>query len=505
MIEVRSPTDGSVVGTVPEEGAEAVRDAVRRARAVQPAWAERSVRERAELLHSFRRLLAERADEAADLSARESGKLRFEALIGDVLPTLDLARFYARRVGRVMKPRRVRSWMITKTTRVEREPFGVVGVIAPWNFPIVNPMRAVMAALVTGNAVVLKPSELSPLSALLMVELANEAGFPADVFQVVTGRAEAGRALIEAGVDKVSFTGSVAVGRKVAEAAAPRLIPAVLELGGKNPMVVLVDADIERAAVSAVQGAFWNAGQICISVERAYVEAPVYDAFVERVAREAAALRVGNEGDPAADIGAVTTAAQVERIEAQIADARSRGGRVIAGGERLPGPGRHFAPTVIADATQEMAVMREETFGPVLPIARVADADEALRLANDSPLALAASLWTGRKRGERLVPRIRAGMVSVNDVLYHGAVAALPFGGSGDSGYGRVHGEEGLREMTRARAVLVDRLGARREPIGGFPFTAGGADRARGLIDLLHGRGLLRRLAGLIRVIRRDG
>lgn len=502
-LEVRAPATGEVLGSVPNLEADEVNVLLDRARAAQTAWAERPVRERAALLQAFRRLLADRADEAAELSARESGKMVFESYVGDLLPALDLARFYAKRVGRVMAPRTERSWIITKKGRVEREPYGVIGVVSPWNFPIVNPMRVVMAALVTGNTVVMKPSEQSPMSAVLMRQIALEAGFPEDVFLVATGDSETGAALVRGDLDKISFTGAVKNGRMVAEAAAERLLPVTLELGGKNPMVVLADADLERAANMGVQGAMWNAGQICIAVERVYVEAPVYDEYVEKVVAATEALTMGDGSDAEADIGAVTTDAQVERMERQLEDARSKGARVLTGGELLDGPGRYFAPTVVADADPSMMVMRDEIFGPIIPIMKVADIDEAIRLANDSPYGLAASLWTERRRGERLVRQLRAGMVSLNDVLYHGAVAGLPFGGMGDSGYGRVHGEEGLREVTRARAVLTDRAGFRREPVGGFPFRPFGVDGARALIRFLHGGGLLDRMKAAVTVIRR--
>jgi acyl-CoA reductase-like NAD-dependent aldehyde dehydrogenase len=501
-IEVRAPADGALLGTVPNESAAAVAALLSRSRTAQPDWSGRPVRERAALLDRFRKRLADRAEEAAELSSRESGKLVFEGLIGDVLPTLDLARFYARRAHQVFRPQRVRSWMITKKGVVLREPFGVVGVISPWNFPIVNPMRAVMATLVTGNTVVLKPSELTPLSALLMRDIALEVGFPEDVFLVATGDGATGQALVDGDVDKISFTGSVETGRRVAEAAARRLLPVVLELGGKNAMVVLADADLDRAVNLGVQGAFWNAGQICIAVERVYVESAIYDEFVDRAVAETRSLTMGSRADPDADIGAVTTDEQVRRLERQLADAASKGARILTGGAVVPGPGRHFAPTVVADADHAMAIMREESFGPVMPIMRVRDEEEAIRLANDSPYALAASIWTRRRRGEALVRRLRAGMVSVNDVLYHGAMAGLPFGGMGNSGYGRVHGEEGMREMTQTRALLVDWFGTAREPIGGFPFRQFGVARARGLIGLLHGRRLSARVRAMVGLIR---
>ena len=501
-LEVRAPATDAVLGSVPNLTEEEVNGLLARSRAAQPGWAARPVGERARLIYRFRRLLAENATEVAELSSRESGKTVFEGLIGDVLPTLDLARFYANRAGKVMAPRSERSWIVTKKARVEREPYGVIGVISPWNFPVVNPMRVVLAALVTGNTVVLKPSELSPMSAVLMRQLAIRAGIPEDVFLVATGDGETGAALVQGDVDKISFTGSVEVGRTVAEGAARRLIPVTLELGGKNPMVVLADADLDRAVNMGVQGAYWNAGQICIAVERLYVEAPVYDEYVRRVTEATEALDIATEADPDGDIGAVTTEFQVERLERQLEDARRKGARVLTGGKLAPGPGRHYEPTVVADADHSMDIMREESFGPVMPIMKVEDAEEAIRLANDSPYALAASIWTRRRRGERLVRRLRAGMVSVNDVLYHGAVAGLPFGGMGNSGYGRVHGEEGLREVTLSRAVLVDRVGATREPVGGFPFRRFGVGRARALIRLLHGGGLMDRLKAVKGLIR---
>lgn len=501
LLEVRAPATGEVLGSVPDLTEEEVHALLARARAAQPEWADRSVGERAELLHRFRRLLADRTDEAAELSSQESGKTVFEALMGDVLPTLDLARFYANRVGRVMAPRTESSWMLTKKGMVEREPYGVMGVISPWNFPILNPMRVVLAALVTGNTVVLKPSEHSPMSAVRMRQFGLEAGIPEDVFLVATGGGATGAALARGDVDKITFIGSVKNGRAVANACADRLTPVTLELGGKNPMVVLADADLDRAVNMAVQGAYWNAGQICIAVERLYVEAPVYDRFIEGVVAATEALEMAVT-DPDGDVSAITTEEQMDRLQRQLEDARSKGARIATGGRPLPGPGRHFEPTVVADTDHSMAVMREEIFGPVMPVMKVADTEEAIRLANDSPYGLAASVFTERGRGEELVRRLRAGMVSLNDVLYHGAAAGLPFGGMGDSGYGRVHGEEGLLEVTRSRAVVVDRMGFVREPVGGFPFRRFGARRARALVRFLHGGGLLDRLTAIKALIR---
>ncbi len=498
---IRSPATGAELGRVPVLGAERVRAAVAAARAAQPAWAALSIRERVARLDEFRHLLAGSAREVAGISSAETGKLPFEAMMVDVLTTCDLAAWYVKRAERMLAPRRAPSgWLVTKKAWVEREPFGVVAVIGPWNFPVLNTMRAVMAGVVAGNAVLLKPSEASPLSALAVQRLAQRAGIPQAIFQVLTGDGRTGRALVEAGVDKISFTGSVQTGRRIAEAAATRLIPVTLELGGKDPLIVTHGADVQRAARAAVNGAFWNAGQICISIERAYVVDAVYDDFVAEALRATNELRVGSPDDPDADVGSMTLESQVEHVERQVRDAVERGARVLAGGRRGPA-GRSYLPTLLVDATHDMDVMRSETFGPVLPIMRVRDADEAVRMANDSGFALGASVWGSDADAQRLAASVRAGMVCVNDALVNGAVAALPFGGAGESGYGRVYGDDGLRELSRPRALLVDRAGLRWEP-GLFPLRRFGQARALGLIRALHGRGLVDRVRGLIELVR---
>ncbi|HEX7089012.1 MAG TPA: aldehyde dehydrogenase family protein [Longimicrobiales bacterium] len=501
-LAVIAPATGEVLGRVPVLGAAEVRVLVSRARAAQPAWAAAGFRARGRHLDRYRRVMAAHADELAELSCSETGKLRFEALLGDVLPTCDLARWYVRRAAKVLGRRRVPSgWLVTKRCYQVREPYGVIGVISPWNFPVLNTMRAVLAGLAAGNTVVLKPSEYSPLTALRLQELAEEAGLPADVFLVATGDGTTGAALIEAGVDKVSFTGSVESGRRVARLAAERLVPVTLELGGKDALIVLADADVERAAHTAVAGAFLNAGQVCISVERAYVEAPVYDRFLEHVVRAAAALEVGSDGVGGGAVGAITTKAQMERLARQIRDAVERGARVLVGGRRLEGRGRYFLPTVLADVDHSMAVMREETFGPVLPVMKVRDAEEALRLANDSPYALGASIFGARRRAERLAPELRSGMICVNDVMVNGLVPGLPFGGAGTSGYGRVCGDDGLLEMSRPRAFVFDRRLAARSLADYRLLLRAGWPRMLGFIGLLHGAGRVR-LRALRRLLR---
>src|SRR5688572_2542641 len=328
QFDVYSPVTGSRIATVPALDTAAVQALVARARAAQPAWQARGVRERADLIVRFRSVIAVNADGVARTSSEETGKLLFEALVTDVQTTCDLAKWYARRADVITRKRRVPvGWLITKRAYEVREAYGVIGIIGPWNFPVLNCMRSVLAALVCGNTVVLKPSEASPLSALLMRELATEAGIPDDVFLIATGDGLTGAALVDADVDKLVFTGSVETGRKLARAAAERLLPVTLELGGKDPMIVLKGANLDRAADAAIVGAFANTGQICTSIERAYVEEAVYDEFLQRVVARAKRVRVGADDD--ADTGAITIEMQIGKIEQQVDDALRHGARAL--------------------------------------------------------------------------------------------------------------------------------------------------------------------------------
>ncbi|NJD11639.1 MAG: aldehyde dehydrogenase family protein [Gemmatimonadetes bacterium] len=499
-IEVRSPATGDLVGTVPNLDAAAVDALVARARAAQPAWSRLPFGERARLLRRYRERLVARADEVAELSVRETGKLAPEALFVDVLGTAGVARWCARRARAVLGRRRVPSgFLLHKRCYVVREPYGVIGVISAWNWPVLNGMRAVLPAIAAGNSVVMKPSEVAPLSALLQREIATEAGWPEDIFLIATGAGDTGRALVASALDKISFTGGVETGRRIAQQAAQRLLPVSLELGGSDAAIVLRGADLARAASTIVTGTFYNAGQNCTSLERVYVEASIYDEFLARVVEATGPLRVG-AGD-AVDIGCITTAAQLTKIEEQVNDAVAQGARVLVGGRRLPGPGRHFAPTVLVDVRQEMDIIQLETFGPVLPVVKVRDAAEALRLANDSSFGLGSSIWGPKRLAERLVPEVRAGMTLVNDAVLNALVPALPFGGIGESGTGRVHGDDGLREMSWARSVMVDRGGGAREAALLYPVDRLGRAGALAAVRLLAGRGRVR-LAGLGQLLR---
>ena len=480
-----------------------VHAAVARARAAQPAWNEFGVRRRVAVLGEFQRLLHGKKSQVAALITREAGKPLVEALLTEVLVVLDTTRFCVENAFDFLRERPVPHGnlaMKTKTGRILREPQGVIGIISPWNYPFSIPATESLSALVTGNAVLLKPSELTSLNALELASLLHEAGVPRDVFQVIVGDGTAGSALLNTEIDKLVFTGSVATGKRIAQAAAARLLPVVLELGGKDPMLVLDDADVDVASSGAVWGAFANCGQACLSVERCYVHRSLYDAFLEACARKTKQLRVGNGIDPQTEIGPLIHEQQLRNVEAHVEYARAQGARVLTGGARLPELGPNFyAPTVLADVTHEMHIMREETFGPVLPVMPFDTDDEAIRLANDSDYGLAASIWTrDRARGESLARHIQAGTVMVNDAMACFGISEAPHGGVKASGLGRTHGRFGLEEMVRIKHVDSDRL-PRIKQVWWYGYGEGFTRQMEGFLDMMFARGMRQRLRGALR------
>jgi succinate-semialdehyde dehydrogenase/glutarate-semialdehyde dehydrogenase len=481
-IVLRSPLDGSPLGSVPLQRFEEVRDAIERSRGAQRGWADLSVRDRARRIARLRTEVGRRADELIDTVCRETGKPETEA-VAEVLVVVDLMRFFEKAAPDVLGPRRVGTgWMVWKKAHTIREPFGVVGLITPWNYPFILPMEPLVTALFAGNGVVLKPSEYASHTGLLIETLCRDAGLPGNLVVTVTGDGSTGAALVTGGADKIHFVGGPATGRRVMAAAAERLVPVTLELGGKDAAIVLEDADLERAARGVVFGAFFNAGQTCVSVERAFVVDEIYDRFVRRVVQLTGRLSVGSSGEK--DVGPLTTPEQLEVVEQHLKDAVERGARVLIGGERTDPASNVFRPTVLVDVDPASKLMTEETFGPLLPVVRVRDQDEAVRLANASRFGLFASVWTGDERtGLSLSRQLRTGGVSINDVLSHWAVPGLPIGGVGESGFGRSKGAEGLREMSRSKSILTQRFGPRRE-IWWYPYTRGSRSLVRALIDL---------------------
>jgi succinate-semialdehyde dehydrogenase/glutarate-semialdehyde dehydrogenase len=385
-----------------------------------------------------------------------------------------------------------------KKSTIHYVPRGVVGVVSPWNFPFVIPMVDTCAALVAGNAVVVKPSEVTPISMAKAKEIFDATGLPEDLLGVVQGYGDVGAALIEGGIQKLVFTGGTETGKKVAAACGANLVPCVMELGGKAPLIACADCDVERAARAIVYGGFVNSGQVCISVERVYAHEAVHDRLVDRVKTLVSELRQGDpHGGGTVDVGAITFPKQVEIAEKHIADAVSKGGRVVAGGKKRPGPGQFFEPTVIVNCNHSMTVMKEEIFGPIVPIQKVSSEDEAVRLANESHLGLNAYVFTqDRAKGARLAKRIEAGSVVVNDVLANYAAAEAPFGGVKQSGFGRIHGDDALREMCEQRHVLTSRLPEPSKDPQWFPYSSKAYKWQSRLLRAVYSRGgLVKRIA----------
>src|SRR5712692_3182817 len=500
-----NPATGEIVREFECASEPEIHAAVARARAAQPAWDILGVRKRVAIVRRFQDLLHRKKSEIARLITREAGKPYVEALLTEVLVVLDAARFCSENAYRLLREERVPHGnlaMKTKAGRIAREPYGVIGIISPWNYPFSIPATEGLAALVTGNAVVVKPSEFTSLAALELASLLHEAGVPEHVFQMIVGDGATGAALTNAAIDKLVFTGSVSTGKRIAQAAAARLLPVVLELGGKDPMLVLDDADLEVVSSGAVWGAFVNAGQACLSVERCYVHRSLYQPFLEACVRKTRQLRVGNGMDPETDVGPMIHERQLLRVESQVEDARSRGAHVLVGGNRLPALGPNFyAPTVLADVTPAMRIMRDETFGPVLPIMPFDSDEEAIRLANQSEYGLAASVWTrNRVRGEAVARRIQAGTVMVNDVVSCFGISEAPHGGVKASGTGRSHGRLGLEEMVRTKYLDSDRLPGM-EKVWWYGYGRAFARQMEALLDLQFAQSWTRRLRGAVKAV----
>ncbi len=498
-----NPATGEVVREFDCASATEVQAAVARAHAAQPAWRVIAVRKRLDIIATFQQLLNERKQHVARLITSEAGKPIAEALLTEILVVLDAVRFLLEETYAFLREEPLPHGNLAtkaKSGRLIREPYGVIGIISPWNYPFSIPATETLAALATGNAVVLKPSELTPLCALELASLLHHAGVPEGVFQVVIGEGPAGAALIESAIDKLIFTGSVSTGRRIAQTAGARLLPVVLELGGKDPMLVLDDADVDVASSGAVWGAFVNAGQACLSVERCYVQRSIYETFVSACAEKTKRLRVGNGAEPNTDIGPLIRKRQLHAVEQQVEDARSHGALVVTGGERLTSLGpNYYAPTILADVSHEMLIMREETFGPVLPIMPFDSDAEAIRLANDSDYGLAAGVWTcNRLRGEKIARQINAGTVMVNDAISCFGISEAPHGGVKASGIGRTHGRFGLEEMVWIKYLDTDLLPRMKKPWW-YGYGAGLSEAAGGLLDFQFAQRLGNRLKGGIR------
>ena len=500
-IRVLRPADGSLVGELAITPSADLPNRVRRARRVQEGWASLEPRDRVRRLEALVDAVGKGAREIEDTIVAETGKPRTEALV-EIVTVLDLLRYYLARAPSFLGPQRVSSgWLFWKTAAFTREPLGVVGIISPWNYPFILSMTPVLTALFGGNAVLLKPSEHTPYSGLLAEDLAREAGLPEGLVQVIIGPGTTGDALVRSGVDKVVFTGGTKTGRRVMAAAAENLTPVVLELGGKDAAIILEDADLARAARGVAWGAFQNAGQTCISVERVFVAEKVYDAFLRELLGQVRGIRAGS--GPGADMGPMGVPSQLEKVEAQLDDALERGAVVALGGHRTDPASNVFQPTVLTNVDLSSHLLREETFGPLLPVVPVKDAEEAIRMTNDSSMGLSASVWSrNRRHGMAVARRLRVGGVSVNDVLIHYGIPGLPFGGFRESGFGRTRGLEGLGEMTRTRSLVANRVNLEREPWW-FPYDRSSEVNLHAALRFRWKGGIRGLLSGALALVRR--
>jgi len=483
-----SPATLEPIGEIEVQNADDVGAAVERARKEQPAWAALPIDERARVMRRGLQVLLERQDEFIEVLVRESGKPRAEILMMEIYSACDALTYYAKHAAEMLhsEKRHLHGFMrFVKKLRIEYRPLGVIGVISPWNGPFILSLSPTIQALLAGNAVLLKPSEITPYSGKLVGDLLEAVGLPEGLVTVLMGDGETGAAVVEAGVDKISFTGSVKTGRSVAEACARQLIPCTLELGGKDPMIVCEDANLDNAAGGALVGAFLNSGHVCCGTERVYVVEEVADEFIQKVLERVARLRQGSRGE--FDIGAIFWDRQLEIIEAHVADAIAKGAKLLAGGRRNPDlDGLFFEPTVLADVNHNMLIMQEETFGPILPIMRVADLEEAVRLANRTEYGLGANIWTRDNRGGvELARRIESGSACINDMSVTYGVLEAPFGGLKNSGVGQVHGPNALRGFTHAKPILIDRFGGK-TTAGLYPYSFKNEARMQRLIRILY-------------------
>jgi succinate-semialdehyde dehydrogenase/glutarate-semialdehyde dehydrogenase len=473
-MQIEQPFSGKPLGTVPKCGPEDVRAAIERARAVQAEWAQTSFAERKRILLRYHDLILDHEDELLDLLQIESGKARRHAF-EEVLDVAITSRYYANTAEEHLKPRKRQGALPTLTETWEfHHPLGVIGVIAPWNYPLTLSISDALAAVAAGNGVVMKPDGQTPFIALRGVELLEEAGLPAGLVQVVTGAgSELGTPLIE-GTDYIMFTGSTKTGRSVAAQAGEQLKGASMELGGKNAMIVLRDANVARAVEGAERALFSNAGQLCISIERLFVHESIADEFTSKLVERVKSMKLGTELDYGPSMGSLSSQTQLDTVKEHVDDAVSKGAEVLAGGRARPDVGPYFyEPTLLQRVETGMSLFRDETFGPVVSISRFSDEEDVIARANDSDYGLNFSLWTGdTKRGIEIGSRLRAGTVNVNEG-YIAAWASIdaPMGGMKASGLGRRHGAEGIKKYTEAQTVAVQKLMPIAPPPG-MPYRA---------------------------------
>lgn len=498
-----SPSSGETIGSYTLLDRDQAALASQAAEGAFSGWAATSFADRRRILDRVRALLVDEGDAMASLVAREQGKPVAEAHLAEILASLDHLKYLAASAEETLSPKEIEPAVFLighKRARTEFRPVGPVLVITPWNYPFSIPMIGIATALMAGNTVVMKPAPATTLIGLAIGDLFTRAGLPPGALNVTACDDQVAASLVEdARFRKILFTGSVATGRRIMGAAAAQGTPVTLELGGKDPAVVCKDADLERAAAGIVWAAFLNAGQTCASVERVYVEEAIADAFIAKVIEKTRAITMGDPLDDRTDMGPLTMERQRSVVESHVEDARARGARIETGGQRGQGPGYFYAPTVLTNVDHSMAIMREETFGPVLPIMRVKSIDEAIRLANDSPYGLTASGWTtSEEKAMRLERELRAGVVTINDHVYTFGEPTSPWGGIKASGIGRTHGAPGLLDMSEP--VYVARDMSRGGEVWWYPYGPEFRRMMAGALRSFHHPFILARLAALTKL-----
>ncbi len=504
-----NPATGEVIAKYPVQTADDVIAAVKNARSAQPAWQALPLKEKTAYVMKFAEYIQKNSAKAAGAISIDNGKTLYDAMIDEVVPAALATSYYCKNAARFLKDRKLRTGSIllmNKRSRIARVPYGVIGIISPWNYPFAIPFSEVVMALLAGNTVILKAASETQVVGHMLRECVEYANLPAHVFTYINmPGSRAGDAFIDAGIDKLFFTGSVTIGKYLMKKASERLTPLVLELGGNDAMIVCDDADLSRAARGAVWAGMQNAGQSCGGVERIYVDKKVYPEFLSLLKKRVGGLRVGEGTNPSSDIGAMTTRKQMMTVWEHVDDALAKGAKIHAQ-SKAPENGRgNFMPCmVLTDVNHSMLVMKDETFGPVVGVMPFETIDEAIALANDSSLGLTCSVWSkNRKKAVSIGRRIIAGACMINDHLMCHGLAETPWGGFKESGIGRTHGDIGFAEMTQPQVIVDDLISAIPFNRGNFwwhPFEKAQYDGMKGLIDVIHGKGLRERLAGMTRL-----
>ncbi|MBK8294509.1 MAG: aldehyde dehydrogenase family protein [Solirubrobacterales bacterium] len=493
-IPVMNPSTGETIADVPVTPASEVEAVISRVRVNQVAWEELGFKGRRYWLNKLRDWMFDNADKVADTMQAETGKVRAEAMNEGIYLT-EMVNFYGSKAEKYIGEQKVRPYSLMTAThkmRVQYRPHPVVGLISPWNFPLILSIGDAIPALMAGAAVVLKPSEFTPLGVQQVVKAWKEEIGAPDVLDCVVGTADTANALID-GSDFIGFTGSDRVGKLVMARAAETLTPVSLELGGKDPMVVLEGANMDRAVNAATWGGMTNSGQLCMSVERIYVEEPAYDEFVSKLTDSVNELNQGADGaEYGSDVGAMTSPNQIKHVDDQVQDAVKNGAKVLTGGRRVDGPGDFYEPTVLVDVDHSMKFMKDETFGPVVGVMKVKDSEEAIRLSNDSRYGLSGTVFGPGRKAEKVARRIECGAVNVNDVLYNYFAPGVPMGGWKESGIGYRHAEYGIRKYCRSEGIVSARMQAKTEPLW-YPYTPSRRALADKLTRFLSARDMKRR------------